>query len=459
MKIKFIYPKFQKFLEAYPDLAEFPEIAATWAYTMPPSMGIPILVTTIENDPDIEWHIQDQNIEEINFDDDSDLIVISFFTPQAYEAYKLGDKFLELGKTVLMGGMHTSMIPDDVVSHCTSLCIGEGDTIFPKMVEDFKNGVLKPRYQAADFPLPEEIVKPKKGLFEIQEKYDWHASLISVTRGCPFGCSWCNVPIYQGKKTRLRPMDQVVEDIRELAGQEFYVTDDMIMLNRPEITEYFMELCDRVKDFDVKMFLSCSPAMNTDPKFLDKIAEGGATSMYTVFADDPMSKRFYKRHPLVWQKCLDLVKELEDRGIRFFGSFSFGFDACQEDQFDLVLEFCEQANVKTAEFFIATPFPNTPFYHKLEKEGRLHPNNNWEGYNCANVKFKPKHTTEQELVDGFLRVWKEFFATQDHEESLEAFDMKMENILKSREYSQDVKDAIARGMARGEKKRNNISLL
>lgn len=450
MKIKFIYPKFQKFLEAYPQLAEFPEIAATWAYTMPPAMGIPILIKTIENDPTIEWHIQDQNIEEVNFDDDSDLIVISFFTPQAAKAYELGDTFLARGKKVLMGGMHPSMIPDDVQPHCTSVCVGEGDTIFPKIVADFKAGNPQPRYQAATLPAPEEIVIPKKDIFNMEERYDWHASLISVTRGCPFGCEWCNIPHYQGKETRLRPMDDVVEDIRQLSGKEFYVTDDMIMLNRPNITEYFMELCDRIKDFDVKMFLSCSPAMNRDPKFLDKIAEAGAASMYTVFASDPMSKRFYKRHPLVWQQTIDLVKMLEDRGIRFFGSFGVGFDCCREDQFDLILEFCEQANVKTAEFFIATPFPNTKFWHRLKKEGRLHDPIDWKKFNCANVVFKPKHTTEDELVEGYIRLWKEFFKTRDPWESNASFDMELSNLLKSNEYSQEIKDAIQRGINKRE---------
>lgn len=446
MKIKFIYPKFQKFLEAYPDLAEFPEIAATWSYTMPPSMGIPILVTTIENDSSIEWHIQDQNIEEINFDDGSDLIVISFFTPQAAKAYELGDKFLSLGKTVLMGGMHPSMIPDDVQPHCSSVCVGEGDVIFPKIIADFKAGKLKKRYEAKEYPKDSEIVIPKKDIFNIEERYDWHASLISVTRGCPFGCDWCNIPHYQGKETRLRPMDDVVEDIRQLSGKEFYITDDMIMLNRPNITEYFMELCDRIKDFNVKMFLSCSPAMNRDPKFLDKIAEAGASSMYTVFASDPMSKRFYKKHPVVWQNTIDLVKELEDRGIRFFGSFGVGFDCCREDQFDLILEFCDVANVKTAEFFIATPFPNTKFYQRLKKEGRLHEPIDWKNYNCANVVFKPKHTTEEELVQGYLRLWKEFFANRDVDLSNSAFDMDLKNLLNSKEYSQEIKDAVQRGI-------------
>lgn len=450
MKIKFIYPKFYKFLEARPELAEFPAIAATWAYTMPPSMGIPILAKLCDTQSDIEYHVQDQNIEEINFNDDSDIIAISFFTPQAAKAYELGDKFLALGKTVLMGGMHPSMIPDDVQPHCTSLTVGEGDTVFLQQIDDYRKGCLKPRYQAPDYPSEEEIITPKKGIFEIEKKYDWHASLISVTRGCPFSCEWCNIPHYQGTRTRLRPMENVVEDIRELSGQEFYVTDDMIMLNRPRITKYVMELCDKIKDFNVKMFLSCSPAMNSDPVFLDKIAEAGATSMYTVFASDPFSARFYEGDQNVWNKCVDLVKQLEDRGIRFFGSFAVGFDCCHENQFDKILEFCHTANVKTAEFFIATPWPNTPMFKRLQAEGRLHTPIDWTKFNAAKATFKPKHTTEKQLEDGFVYLWKEFFRTRDVAESNSSFSglQAASKILDSKEFSQEVKDAVRRGIDR-----------
>ncbi len=451
MKVSFIYPKFEKFMETYPDLAEFPEIAATWAYTMPPAMGIPIMINLLP--PDFSWEVQDQNIEPVNFSTDSDLIAVSFFTPQAGYAYAIGDEFLRRGKPVVMGGMHPSMIPDDVAEHCTAVCIGEGDTVWPVILDDFRNNRLKPVYKANYPPPPDKIVPPKKGVFKIQEKYDWHASIVSITRGCPFGCDWCNVPIYQGSRTRLRPIDDVVNEFRELAGKEFYIADDMIMLNRPRIQRYMMELCERVKDFNVNMFLSCSPAMNTDPNFLDAIAQAGAKNMYTVFASDPYSARFYARHPGIWQRTIDLVQQLEDRGIRFFGSFGIGFDCMFADQFDLILEFCEKARVKTAEFFIATPFPNTPFWDRIKKEKRFFLPRNWNKYNCANVVFRPKHITEQQLVDGFVYLWKEFYLKADHEESLNTFHQKLENILKSREFSERVKDAVKKGM---EKRRISI---
>jgi radical SAM superfamily enzyme YgiQ (UPF0313 family) len=448
MKITFVYPKFDKFLETYPELAEMPAIAATWAFRMPPAMGIPILINLLPSD--VQWRIIDQNIEPVDYNDNADLIAISYFTPQAGYAYEVGDTFRRAGKKVIMGGMHPSMLPEDAALHCDSICIGEADTVWNTIIEDAKNGNLKKVYKAATYPEPQEIASPKPGIFDIEEKYDWHASLISVTRGCPFGCDWCNVPHYQGDKIRLRPIETVVSEIKKLSGKEFYITDDMIMLNRPRIQRYMMDLCEKIKDFNVRMFVSCSPAMNTDPQFLDAIAAAGATSMYTVFASDPFSARFYARHPGIWQRTKDLVKQLEDRGIRFFGSFGVGFDTCHADQFDLILEFCEQAKIKTAEFFIATPFPNTAFWHQIESENRFI-ERDWKKFNCANVVFKPKHTTVEELRSGFISLWREFFNRIDHEVSLNSFKQKLDNILKSREFSQSVKDAVTRGM-----ERNNI---
>jgi radical SAM superfamily enzyme YgiQ (UPF0313 family) len=143
--------------------------------------------------------------------------------------------------------------------------------------------------------------------------------------------------------------------------------------------------------------------------------------MYIVFASDTYSKMFYSKNKAIWDKCVELVNELEGRGIRFFGSFSVGYDFAGEEQFDLILEFCRQARVKTAEFFIATPFPNTPFWHLLMEEQRLIQPIDWKKYNCAHVVFKPRLITEEQLLDGFLYIWKEFYKNADYHEYLSTF--------------------------------------
>jgi len=419
-------------MDTYPDLGAMPAIAALWSFRMPPALGIPILTSLTPHD--VEWHVQDQNLEPIIFDDDSDLIAISFFTPQAGYAYELGDEFIKRGKTVVMGGMHPSMLPEETSLHCTSVCIGEADTIWPNIIRDFQRQGLQPRYKASSYPAPHEVRKPKQKVFD-ERRYDWHASLVSLTRGCPYKCSWCNIPHYQGAEIRFRPIDIVVDEIRELSKKEFYITDDVITWNRETISQYMVDLCRRIKTFNVSMFLSGSPAMNSDKKFLNAISEAGCKNMYVVFASDGYSKLFYQKNKAIWSKCSDLVKSLEDRGIRFFGSFSVGYDFAGEEQFDLILEFCRQAKVKTAEFFIATPFPSTPFWHQLQTEDRIHTPVNWKKYNGAHVVFRPKLITEDKLIRGFLSLWKDFYTDADFNSYLVSFPSlhnKAADILSSR---------------------------
>ncbi|HMV69816.1 MAG TPA: B12-binding domain-containing radical SAM protein [Myxococcota bacterium] len=418
MKVKFIYPRFDKFLDTYPDLAEMPEIRGIWSFRMPPAMGIPIAVSLLP--PGVDWVLQDENIEEITIDDDDDLVAISFFTPQASYAYALGDRFMAAGKTVVMGGMHPTMVPDDAQAHCHALCVGEAENAWPQMVEDFRRGELKPRYQSSPTRV-EQIRVPDPTVLDFSERYDWKASMVSVLRGCPYGCEWCNIPFSQGRELRFRPIPEVVEEIARLEGRDFYMIDDMLMVTRPEVEAYMIALCRELRPLKPRMFLACSPGMNSNPEFLDAVLNAGTASIYMVFASDGKSFRWARRDPRVWDRTVELVKRIDDAGVRFFGSFGVGFDHQGEEQFDTIMDFCAEAQVKTAEFFIATPFPGTAFFRRLEREGRLHQPIDWGRYNCANVVFKPARTTEERVVEGFTWMWREFFSRVDPAVATEPF--------------------------------------
>ena len=107
--------------------------------------------------------------------------------------------------------------------------------------------------------------------------------------------------------------------------------------------------------------------------------------------------------------------------------------------------------------FHCDPFPGTAFWEKIKSENRFI-ETDWRKFNCANVVFKPKHTTEKQLRDGFVMLWREFFSKVDYEESLSSFHQKLENILKSREFSQKVKDAVSRGIKQNQIKLNSPSV-
>ena len=41
MRVRFIYPRFERYMEAYPELTALPPVAGLWKYRMPPALGLP----------------------------------------------------------------------------------------------------------------------------------------------------------------------------------------------------------------------------------------------------------------------------------------------------------------------------------------------------------------------------------------------------------------------------------
>jgi radical SAM superfamily enzyme YgiQ (UPF0313 family) len=220
----------------------------------------------------------------------------------------------------------------------------------------------------------------------------------------------------------LRPVDRIIEDIKNMSYREFYFTDDTIMLPGKKNRKFMLELMARTKELDVSIFLSATMMMIADPQFYRKLKEGGATSMYTIFGFDRGSRMLFSPEcsKKEWQHNVDLVKMNEDAGIHFFASFGIGFDDQNERTFDRILEFAEDAGIDLAEFFIHTPFPGTPFGEQCEKEERiLH--RNYHLWNTGNVVFKPKNFTVEQLQLGFFMLWKEFFKNKKPEVCIRSF--------------------------------------
>jgi radical SAM superfamily enzyme YgiQ (UPF0313 family) len=269
------------------------------------------------------------------------------------------------------------------------------------------------------------------------ENYDWHASLVQAARGCPKSCPYCNIPGIYGNGVRLRPVDDVIKDISALSGKEFYLTEDVIMFPSGEYMDYTTGLFKRMAGLDVRVFITSSLAFNVRPDFLRTLAEGGCRSIYITFGFDPISGGIYKGNPKAMAKGKEIVDNIQSLGMRFYAAFGIGFDGNDESTADHILEFCRYSGIVTAEFFIATPFPNTPFWTKLNQENRiLH--TDWSKYNCANVVFTPARMTPGKLVESFLRLWKEFYSGVSYAESIDCFSQNEENLAMAREYSKSL---------------------
>ena len=118
----------------------------------------------------------------------------------------------------------------------------------------------------------------------------------------------------------------------------------------------------------------------------------------------------------------NFIQMLKEHHVNVFLTVFLGFDHQGPGIFEEILSFAKRMEVDCAEFTLATPFPGTPFYNSLEKQGRLL-HKDWERYNCGHVVFRPKNMKPDQLLEGYLMCWKEFYRGLD-EERLGLFELQ-----------------------------------
>jgi len=125
-------------------------------------LGLPYVAALTP--PQHQVRIIDDRFQKINFDTDGDLIGISILTPMAPRGYEIADEFRRRGKTVVMGGIHASALPDEALQHCDAVVIGEADGTWERLLRDFERGRLERVYRNEKWPSLEGLPLPRRDL-------------------------------------------------------------------------------------------------------------------------------------------------------------------------------------------------------------------------------------------------------------------------------------------------------
>jgi len=162
---------------------------------MPP-LTLPVLAGLTPKNIDIE--LCDENVDEVNFNTDADLIGITGITNQINRAYEIADVFRRKRKRVVMGGIHVSAMPHEAKDHADSILIGEAEDLWEAIIEDFRNNRLKEEYKADTYTDFKKLVIPRYDLLKLNRYRNSTGTNIprlplQTTRGCPFNCKFCSV--------------------------------------------------------------------------------------------------------------------------------------------------------------------------------------------------------------------------------------------------------------------------
>lgn len=369
-----------------------------------PTLSLAVLAAVTP--PDWQLEFIDDNFEKLDYANNADVIALTAMTAQVSRAYEIADAFRARGKTVVMGGFHVSNMPDEALLHADAVVVGEGEQVWPALLDDWRHGRLQRLYRSESLLATERI--PAAGRQIFGKKGYLLTNTIQTTRGCPHDCEFCSVTAFYGRKYRKRPVDHVLAELREMrqANSFVFFVDDNIVADRRYATELFTGM----REMEFK-WLSHAPIDFAKDRELVKLAgASGCLGMFVGFESlnqdrlDAMGKTTnsagaYLEHAAVFR----------DHGIGILGSFVMGCDGDTPDVFERTLRFCEDARLEAAIFPILTPYPGTTVRKRLEEEGRII-SNDWRDYDMEHVTYKPKGMTVAQLQEGYNRICQEFYS-------------------------------------------------
>lgn len=347
-----------------------------------------------------------------------DLVAISTFSAQIFEAYAIADRLRAAGVKVAMGGLHVSALPEEAARHADYVIVGEGENVWPHVVRAAIEETLTPGlsledpstpapqriFRASDYP-PVDVKRLPVPRYDLLGDRPYNRFTVQTTRGCPWRCDFCASTVMLSQKYRRRPVEDVVRDIRAIQAVRdrpfIEFADDNTFVDK----EWGKELCRQLIPLRIKWFTETDITVADDPELLDLMRRAGCRQVLIgLESPDQGPLKGIEMRGDMKSKWADRYAErlaaIQGRGVTVNGCFILGLDGHTTEIFPQVLEFAVKHRLYDVQITVLTAFPGTPLYARLAKEGRIIRPSRWDLCTLFDVNHVPRGMTPQELREG-----------------------------------------------------------
>jgi len=373
-----------------------------------PSLSLLTLAALTPTSHEVEYReIADLRLEP-ELPTNYDLVAISTFSAQVGEAYEVADRYRAMRIPVVMGGLHVSAEPKEAMEHCAAIAIGEGEPLWPQIVADAEKGALQPLYRQpvsgsydlGDAPIPR---------FDLLDPDKYNRLTVQTSRGCPHKCDFCASSILLTRSYKLKPVPNIIAEIRAIKRVwdrpfiEF--ADDNSFINRKHSRELLTELAKE----NVRWFTEADVSIANDGAMLALMRDSGCQQVLIGLESPRAASLNGIELNANWKlkqrdRYLSAIEKIQSYGITVNGCFILGLDGDSPDVFDEVWKFIQDSGLYEVQLTYLTPFPGTPLYDRLRREGRIIRDRAWELCTLFDINFVPQNMTVDELQSGALEL-------------------------------------------------------
>jgi radical SAM superfamily enzyme YgiQ (UPF0313 family) len=302
--------------------------------------------------------------------------------------------------------------------------VGGAEGAWPRLVADAERGRLARVYQGARERVfePDLYAVPR---FDLLAGRSYNRVTVQTSRGCPRACEFCAASLRITARFQQKPVDRVIAEIRAARGYVeepfFELADDNTFLDRRWAEDFLRAVTPE----GIRYFTETDVSVADDPALCDRLAASGCRQLLIGF-ESPRPDDLQGLDPAEWKRrraprLRRVIDTLQSRGVSVNGCFILGLDAHTPDVFAEILEFVRASGLAEVQYTVLTPFPGTPLYARLRREGRLLRERFWDRCTLFDVTFVPKRMTVEELEAGLRWLFAETYSRQATEARLQGF--------------------------------------
>lgn len=364
-----------------------------------------------------------------------DLAAISTYTAQVKDAYELARRYRALGVKTVIGGLHATVRPQEALRYCDAVIVGEGELTWPQLIADFEAGKLQRVYspEGRTFNLAEAPV-PR---FDLLQPDRYNRLTVQTQRGCPWRCEFCASSVLLTPHYKLKPIPKVVNDIRAIkriwSAPFIEFADDNTFVNK----RHGKELMRAIGEEHVRWFTETDISVADDDELLTMMhAAGCAEILIGLESPLPRSlehvelKRNWKRTQV--DQYESAIARIQGHGIAVNGCFVLGLDGDPPSAAEAIWDFVRRSGLFDAQVTVQTPFPGTPLYDRLQREGRLLDDSAWEKCTLFDVNFRPSRMSIAQLERQLIELGQRLYTDEMKKARVHAFRQQHWRFVQSR---------------------------
>jgi anaerobic magnesium-protoporphyrin IX monomethyl ester cyclase len=232
--------------------------------------------------------------------------------------------------------------------------------------------------------------------------------MIFMSRGCPFGCSFCSADKVHGRKVSFFSVDRMIAEIEYLINtfqiNTINIIDDLFGANKEYFRDFFRIIDERGISF--KLFIPGGLSIAVfDEEMIDILIDHGLTAIYFPLESGSkyvQEKIIKKRVDL--KKAVRLINYTKQKGLFTGINIVLGSPGETKELIHETYKFISNLPVDWIAFFIAYPYPETEMTNILLDRGTLTKNDLIDIWDSSTQGFKRRpfdtdEITGEELYD------------------------------------------------------------